>query len=196
MEDLLVLLGGHKGDGETLGTETSSTTDTVEVGIGISGHVVVDSEVDPLDIDTTAENVGGHADTLVELLELFVSLDTLLLADTGVDGNRREVALAEELIQLGSAQGAFDEDDNLVELEVVQELVQLTVLLPLFKGKIVLLQAVERQLGILIDVVLGGVLHELPANGLDLVGQSGRKHHHLLLLRSSTEDLLHVTAHV
>lgn len=48
----------------------------MEVGVGVAWKVVVDGEVDALDIDTTAEDVGGDTDTLVELLELFVALDT------------------------------------------------------------------------------------------------------------------------
>jgi hypothetical protein len=76
LEDLLVLLTAHKGDGETLGTETTGTTDTVEVRVGISRQVVVDGKVDTLNIDTTAEDVSGNTDTLVELLEFLVTLDT------------------------------------------------------------------------------------------------------------------------
>ena len=76
LENLLVILAADEGDGQTLGTETAGTTDAVQVGVGISGQVVVDGEVDTLDIDTTAEHVGGNADTLVEFLELLVAFDT------------------------------------------------------------------------------------------------------------------------
>lgn len=76
LEDLLIVLVADEGDRQTLGTETTGTADTVEVGVRISGQVVVDSEVDTLDIDTTAEDVGGNANALVELLELLVAFDT------------------------------------------------------------------------------------------------------------------------
>jgi hypothetical protein len=49
----------------------------VKVGIGLVGHVVVDSDVDALDVDTTTEDIGGDADTSLELLELLVALDTV-----------------------------------------------------------------------------------------------------------------------
>ena len=113
-----------------------------------------------------------------------------------MDSNGREVALAEELVELGGAQGALDKDDDLVELELVKEFVQLAILLSLFKRNEILLKTVERQLGVLVDEVLGRVLHELPADGLDIVRQSGREHHDLLLLRSGAEDLLDVTTHI
>lgn len=75
--DALVFLLAHERDGETLGTETTGTTHAVEVRISITGHVVVDGQVDTLDVDTTSEDVGGNADTLVEVLELLVALDTM-----------------------------------------------------------------------------------------------------------------------
>lgn len=215
LKDLLVLVGGNEGDGEALGTETASTTDAVQVGVGISREIVVDSEVDALDINTTAEDVGGNANALVELLEFLVTTDTimksvfcsdaqqwsvrnipLLLADTRVNRDGGEVALAKQLVQLSGAESALDEDNDLVELKLIQQLVQLPVLLLLLKGNVVLLKTVEGQFGILIDIVLGRVLHKLAADRLDLIGQGSRKHHHLLLLRSRTEDLLYVAAHV
>lgn len=76
LKDLLVILVADEGDGQTLGTETTGTTDTVEVGVGISRQIVVDSKVDTLDINTTAEDVSSDTDTLVEFLELLVAFDT------------------------------------------------------------------------------------------------------------------------
>lgn len=72
LQNLLVLVGGDEGDGETLGAETAGTTNTMQVRIGVGGQIVVDGKVDALDIDTTTKDVGGHANTLVELLELLV----------------------------------------------------------------------------------------------------------------------------
>jgi hypothetical protein len=48
----------------------------VQIRIGISRQVVVDSQVDTLNINTTTENIGGNTDTLVELLKLLVAFDT------------------------------------------------------------------------------------------------------------------------
>ena len=75
-EHLLVLVRAHKGDGKTLGTEATSTTHTVEVRAGITRQIVVDGEVDTLDIDTTAKDVSGNTDPLLELLELLVATNT------------------------------------------------------------------------------------------------------------------------
>lgn len=139
LEHLLVIIAADEGDGETLGTETASTTDTVQVRVGLARHVVVDGQIDALNIDTTAENVSGNTDALVELLELLVAANTksrldlaspslfiriryvpLLLAHTRVNRDGGEVALPQQLVELGGTNGALDEDDDLVELQVVQ----------------------------------------------------------------------------
>lgn len=113
-----------------------------------------------------------------------------------MDSDRREVALAQKLVELGGTESALDENDDLVELQLIEKLVELAVLLTLLKRNVVLLKTVEGQLGVLIDVVLGGVLHELAADRLDLVRQGSGEHHNLLLLGSGTENLLDVAAHV
>lgn len=107
-----------------------------------------------------------------------------------------EVALAEQLVQLVGTLSALNEDDDLVELKVVKEVVQLAVLLLLAELDVVLLQTVEGELGVVVDVDLKRVTHELLADGADLLGQGGAEHHNLLVGGGSTEDLLDVTAHV
>lgn len=188
----------------------------MQVRVGICRQIVVDSKVDTLNVDTTAENVSGDTDTLVEFFELLVSADTvrcirkgpkiivrgwginlpLLLADTRVNRDGREVTLAKQLVQLSSTDGALDEDDDLVELKFVQKLVELPVFLLLIQLDVVLLKTVQRQLGIFVNVVFCWVLHELAADGLDLIRQGGAEHHHLLLGGSRAEDLLNVTSHI
>lgn len=74
----MVLVGADERDGQSLGTESSSTTDTVQVGAGIVGQVVVDGEVDTLNINTSSKDIGSNADSLLELLELLVATNTRL----------------------------------------------------------------------------------------------------------------------
>lgn len=113
-----------------------------------------------------------------------------------MDSNRGEVALSEQLVKLGSTDGALDEDDDLVELQIIKQLVELAVLLLLLQLDVVLLETVKSELGVFIDVVLRRVLHELLADRLDLLGQGGREHHNLLLLGSRAEDVLNIGTHV
>ena len=48
----------------------------MEVGIGVIWEIIVDSQVDTFNINTTPKNISGNTDTLVELLEFLVALDT------------------------------------------------------------------------------------------------------------------------
>jgi hypothetical protein len=77
LQDLLVGFAANERDRETFGTKTAGTSNTMEIRSRISWEVVVDSQVDPLDINTTAKDVSRHADSLVELFELFVPLDAV-----------------------------------------------------------------------------------------------------------------------
>jgi hypothetical protein len=77
LENFLIFRAADEGDTETLGSETSSTTDTVKVRISLVGHVVVDGDVDALNINATTKDVSRHTDTGLEVFELFVALDTV-----------------------------------------------------------------------------------------------------------------------
>ena len=84
----------------------------------------------------------------------------------------------------------------LVELQDIKKLEELAVLLVVLQLDVVLLEAVEGELGLVVDVHLHRILHELLAHGSDVLGQGGREHHDLLLLWCLDEDLLYVLAHV
>jgi len=89
-----VLLATDEGDGEALGAEATCATDSVEIGVRVLGHVVVEDDIDSLDVDTAAEDISGDKDAVLEVLEVSVALDALLLRKAAMDGDRGEVILA------------------------------------------------------------------------------------------------------
>ena len=99
VEDLGVALVTDEGDGQTLGSESASSGHSVQVGVGILGHVVVEDDVDSLDVHATTKQVGGHQDPLLEVLELLIPGQSLLLGHPSVDGDGGEVLFNEELSQ-------------------------------------------------------------------------------------------------
>lgn len=105
-----------------------------------------------------------------------------------MDRSAREVTLAEELIELGAAEGRAHEDDDLVELEAIKKVVELAVLLALIELDVELLETVQRQLLLVVDIDLKRALHELLADRADLLGQRGGEHHDLLVSWGRTED--------
>ena len=72
----------------------------------------------------------------------------------------------------------------------------LSVLGGLLELHVVLLEAVEGELGRLVDVDLEGIVHELVDDGLDGVAEGGTEHEHLLVVGRGPEHLLHIPAHV
>merc|ERR1712154_757677 len=79
LENLGILVSRGERDRKALGAETASTANTVEVSVGRVGHVIVDDDVDALDVDASAPDVGGDQDAVLEILERLVHLDALLL---------------------------------------------------------------------------------------------------------------------
>lgn len=113
-----------------------------------------------------------------------------------MNSDTREVALREEPVKLRRAQSALHKDDHLIELKLIKEVVQLPVLLLLVELDVILLETVQGKLSLVVNVNLKRRLHELFADGADILGEGGREHHDLLLLRSCPEDLLDVATHV
>lgn len=108
----------------------------------------------------------------------------------------REVALAQQFVQLVSTERALDEDDDLVKCEAVQKFVELAVLFRFAELDVVLLETVQGELGVIIDVDFQRVSHELLANGTDLLREGSAEHHDLLISGGGTENLLDIAAHV
>mmetsp|Transcript_28504 Transcript_28504/g.73069 ORF Transcript_28504/g.73069 Transcript_28504/m.73069 type:complete len:204 (+) Transcript_28504:1003-1614(+) len=150
----------------------------MQVRVRAVGHVIIDDDVDTLDINATTPNVCRHQDAMFEILEILVHLDAFLLLHRSVDRNRGEVALLEELVKLDGALHRLDKNYDLVELECVEQLIELTILLVLSKLYVVLLQAMQCELGI-IDVDLHRILHEFLAHGPHIIAEGGGEHHHL-----------------
>ena len=71
---MAVFVRADEGDGEALSAEATGTTNTMQVGVGIHRHVEVKHDVDLLDVDTTAKELGGYEDTVSKLLETLVDL--------------------------------------------------------------------------------------------------------------------------
>lgn len=120
----------------------------------------------------------------------------LSLLHATVNGNGGEVLIAQKCVESLAATHALDKDDNLVELEGIEEVKKLAVLLFLRQLHVKLLEAVQRELGVRVNVHLHGVVHKLFADWANLVGEGGAEHHDLLLVGSGEENLLYVTAHV
>ena len=74
VESCSVFVCADEGDGKTLGTESASTTNSMEVRVCVKRHVKVEHDVDLFNVDTTAKELSGYEDAVSKLLETLVDL--------------------------------------------------------------------------------------------------------------------------
>lgn len=191
----LALVVGEESNSYSLGTEATGTANTVEVLVGLRGHIVLDDEVNAVNVDTTAHKVGGNNNTGLVALAGLVHLEALALLHTAVHSLGGELELVEKAGEgLATLDGA-NEDDALVEVDGVEDIHQATALVGLGAVAVELLKTVEGELSLLINVDLGGVVHELTGDVAELISHGGGEHHDLLGLGGVDEDVLNVSAH-
>lgn len=73
VQSLGVVLVGDESDGQSLGSETSGTSDSVKVRVRILWHIVVEDDVDTLNVHSTSEQISGDENSLLEVLECLIS---------------------------------------------------------------------------------------------------------------------------
>ncbi|KAH3688873.1 hypothetical protein WICPIJ_000143 [Wickerhamomyces pijperi] len=98
---------GDKVDGSTLSTETTTSTDSVDVVFLVGWQVVVDNQGDLLDIDTSGQQIGGDQDSGGTGSELLHDGVSFLLGQVGVDGRNGVLVLG----QLFGQEFDFSSDD-------------------------------------------------------------------------------------
>lgn len=54
----------------------SGTTHSVEVGVRVLRHVIVEDDVDSLNVHPSAKQIGGHQDPPLEVFELLIARQT------------------------------------------------------------------------------------------------------------------------
>jgi hypothetical protein len=69
----------NKRDGQSLSSKSTSSTNSMQVGIGVVGHVVIDHDIDTFDIDTSTQQVGGNHDSVFVILEVLISVNSSLV---------------------------------------------------------------------------------------------------------------------
>lgn len=168
----------------------------MKVAVRFLWHIEVEDDIDLLNIDTTTENVGGDHNSVLEGLEVSITLDALILLQVSVNCNGGEVVLAQQMVKHLSSVNALDEDNNLVEMQRVEQVNKLLDLFLLLDLDKVLLKTVKSEFALVVNKDLEGIYHELATDVLNFLGHGSREHHHLLLGRSSLENGLHVSSHI
>jgi hypothetical protein len=184
------IISRNKVNGNTLASETTTTTDTVDVVLTVGGQVVVDDKGHLLDIDTTSEEISGDQDTRrarAELLHDDVALTLVHVSVHSRDGEVTRGKLVGEPVNLSSG---VAEDDSLSDgngLVEVGEGIELPVFL--LDGHVELLDTFEGKL-VLLDQDTDRVAHELSGDLEHILGHGGGKKDDLSRLRKKLEDVV------
>jgi hypothetical protein len=184
------IISGDEVDGNTLTTETTTTTDAVDVVLAVGGKVVVDDQRDLLDIDTTGQQVSGDQDTGRTGAELLHDNITLLLVHVTVHGRDGEVTGSQLVGEPVDLSAGVAEDDGLGNGDGLVQVGE-GVELPLFllDGDVELLDTFEGKL-VLLDENTDGVAHELGGDLEDVLGHGGGEEDNLGRLGQKLEDVV------
>jgi len=166
------VLVGHEVDGDSLATETSATSDSVDVVLKVARQIVVDHKRHLLHVDTTSEQVSGDEDSARASSELVEDDITLLLANVTMRGGHSVVAIAHLLSEVVDLAACVAEDNGLSDVECVVEIAE-GIQFPLFAvhGDVKLLDTLKGKLITLHEDAYWGV-HETLSD-LERLGRHG-----------------------
>jgi len=85
LEHFMLVIFSDEVEGETEMTESSRTSDPVEIGVRAAWEVKVDNHVHGHDIDTTGEQIGTHETSGLTVTEVMINSVTVLLLHARVD---------------------------------------------------------------------------------------------------------------
>ena len=181
------ILASDEVDSDTLSSETSATSDTMDVVFEVSGQVVVDDQGDLLNVNSTSEKISGDQHSAGTSTEFVEDDITLSLRDISVlrlkekrkrkiinkmklyelsDGDTYcwrdgEFSLAHLLGQPVDLSAGVTENDGLCDVQGVVEIAK-SLELPLLTldGDVELLDSFKSEF-ISLDQDLNGVVHEL-----------------------------------
>lgn len=69
-EQVVLVILRDEVDGNTKMTESTRSSDSMEVGLSVLGEIEVDDDVNGLDIDTSCENIGAHQASCFTIFEV------------------------------------------------------------------------------------------------------------------------------
>jgi len=98
LQNFQVFWLADEGDRQPLRPESSSSSNSVEIGVSVLRHVEVEHHVDLFYINSSSKQIGAHHDPILELLELVVSLEPFFLRKVSVDGDGWEAFLPEDFV--------------------------------------------------------------------------------------------------
>jgi len=181
---------GHEVDGNTLSSETTGTTNTMDVILEILGKIIVDDKGNLLHVDTTGQEISGDQDSARARSEFGEDNVSLLLADISVGRRNSKFTGAHFVGEFVDLPSGVAEDDGLCDVQGIVQIAE-GVELPVFllDGDIELLDTFEGQL-VALHQDGGGGVHEFLGDFQGLGGHGGREQSDLGVRGEGGEDVI------
>ena len=122
--DHVIVFRGDQGERVTGALGASSAADTVDVGVGSIGHIVVDDVRDAVDIQAAGGDVGGDHNAEVSGLEAVQSLLTLSLSAVAVQAGDTEARVRDLPGNLVGAVFGAGEDEYRIGVDLFEQFQQ------------------------------------------------------------------------
>ncbi len=177
-------------DGHTLTTETSGTTDTMDVVLSVGWKVKVDDQRNLLDIDTTSEQIGGDQNTGRTGTEFTHNDVTLSLVHISVHARDGKVTLLHLFLQPVDLASGVTVDNGLGNSQSLVQIAE-SFELPFFSvhSDVELLDTFQGQL-VLLDENTDRFAHEAIRDLEDIQGHGGREKANLDLFGEELENVV------
>lgn len=172
---------------ETKVTETTRTTNTVQIGLRILGEIKVDDDVDRLNIDTSGQQIRANEVAAHAIAEVVEHAVTVLLKHASVRVEARVAQLSDLFREQLHTVCRIAENDGLVDLELREESVKAVNLLLFFDKSIELCDTTQSEFVHQVDLV--GVAHVLVLEVFDNHGECSTEEHDLTVLGMERHQL-------
>lgn len=179
--DVVVLVVEER-RGQTHVTDTTGTTDSMDVLVDVAGQVVVDDQLDVGDIETSSGHGGRHQNGASARAEERQRLLALALVSVTVDAAGAEAAVVQKVVQLiGAFLGLREDQRQAVRLAAFQNLQKRGALVVLVHPQNLLRNVLTRGTDSS-DGQENVVVQEIAGEQLDLFREGSAEHERLSLV--------------
>lgn len=119
-------------------TESSGSTDSMQVGLCVPWEIKVDDDVDRKNINTTSKDICADQTSGLSIFEVMVDSISVVLLHFRVDVEARVSQLSDLLGQQLNSFGVFTKNDCLVNVQLGEKSVQAVELFSLLEVCVVL----------------------------------------------------------
>lgn len=192
LTEWLDVVVGNKIDCDSLSSETSRSSDSVNVVLEILWEIVVDDKGNLMDINSTSQKIGGDENTGRSSSKLSQDNITILLSDVSVSGGDSEVLSAHSVGEVIDLSSGVTEDDGLGNVEGIVQVAK-GIQFPVFpfNGNIKLFNSFQGQF-VSLDQNSNWLVHESSGDLQSFWGHGGRENSDLGLAWENLEDIVHL----